>query len=119
MARLTKKTERQLVAATRTPPRAGPVAAAMPPAAPQSAVAVARCSSGNSGSSSASDVGTRIAAPAACTTRAATSTSTDGASPQTAEAARKVETPTKNIRRRPRRSDSRPAGTSSAAKTML
>ena len=45
-------------------------AAAMPPVAPQRAVAVARCSSGNSGSSSASEVGTRIAAPAACTTRA-------------------------------------------------
>ena len=36
MARLTKKTQRQLVAATRTPPRAGPVAAAMPPVAPHS-----------------------------------------------------------------------------------
>jgi hypothetical protein len=119
MMRFTKKTQRQLVASTSTPPSDGPAAAAIAPVAPQRAVAVARCSSGNSGSRSASDVGTRIAAPAACTTRAPTRTSTEGASPQTADAARKVRTPTKNIRRRPSRSDSRPAGTSSAAKTML
>ena len=65
IARLTKKTQRQLVASTSTPPSAGPVAAATAPVAPHSAVAVARCSSGNSGSRSASEVGTRIAAPAA------------------------------------------------------
>ena len=71
MKRLTKKDP----APARRPRRArrrapGPVAAAMAPVAPQRAVAVARCSSGNSGSSRAREVGTRIAAPAACTTRA-------------------------------------------------
>ena len=91
----------------------------MPPTAPHSAVADARRSSGNSGSSSPSDVGTSSAAPAACTTRAAIRNSTDGASPHSAEAPTNTPSPQKNIRRRPSRSASRPAGTSNAAKTML
>ena len=42
-----------------------------------------------------------------------------GAIPQRNEAATNAVTPIRNIRRRPTRSASRPAGTSSAAKTML
>ena len=95
------------------------MAAATPPIAPHSAVADARRSGGNSGSSSPSDVGTSSAAPAAWITRAPISTSAVGASPHKAEAARNSPRPTKKIRRRPSRSASRPAGTSSAAKTML
>ena len=115
----TKNTSRQSVACTSTPPSEGPVAAATAPVAPHSAVAVARCSIGNSGSSSPSEVGTSTAAPAACTTRAATRTGTDQASPQSADAARNVSSPMKNMRRRPTMSATRPAGTSSAANTML
>ena len=83
------------------------------------AVAVARWCAGNSGSSSPSDVGTRIAPPTAWSMRAATRNSTEPATPQSAEAARNTPMPTKNMRRRPTMSATRPAGTSSAAKRML
>ncbi len=119
MARLTKNTQRHPAASTSAPPSDGPSAAATAPVAPQMPVAVARCASGNSGSSRASEVGTSAAAPAAWTTRAATRTSTVGARPAAAEAARNVSRPAMNIRRRPTRSATRPAGTSSAANTML
>ncbi len=117
--RLTKNTSRQSAHSISTPPSDGPVAAATPPIAPHKAVAEARRSAGNSGSSRPSDVGTSSAAPAACSTRAPISTSAVGAIPQAAEAAKNSAMPVKNIRRRPSRSASRPAGTSSAAKTML
>ena len=74
---------------------------------------------GNSGSISPSDVGTMIAAPIACSTRAAISSSTLGANAHSADARRNVHSPTKNIFRRPTMSATFPAGTSSAAKTML
>ena len=79
----------------------------------------ARCSTGNSGRTRLSEVGVRIAPPAACSTRAATSTTTETDSPHSTEAARKITTPAMNIRLRPTRSASRSAGTSAAAKTML
>ena len=117
--RFTKNTSRQSAHSISSPPSDGPVAAATPPTAPHSAVADARRSGGNSGSSSPSEVGTSSAAPAACSTRAATSAHADQASPHSAEATMNSPSPTKNTRRRPSRSASRPAGTSSAAKTML
>ena len=70
---LTKNTQRQPSWSTSTPPSDGPSAAATAPVALQIATAVARRSGGNSGSSRAREVGTRIAPPAACSTRAATS----------------------------------------------
>ena len=63
-------------------------------------------------------LGKIIAPPAACTTRAATSVSTEGATAQRTEAPVKVARPSRNIRLRPMRSASRPAGTSSAANTI-
>src|SRR5262245_24240909 len=75
-------------AATSTPPRLGPVAAATPPEPPQSAVAVARWLSGNSGRTRPSELGTSMAPPIACRARAAISTSRVGLSPQTADKAR-------------------------------
>jgi|GEM_PF-2990507 len=117
MGTLTKNTSRQSTHPTRTPPSAGPVAAATAPVAPQMAVAVARCASGNSGSSRASDVGTTAAAPSACSTRAAISIPGFGASPHSAEASRNTTIPTRNNRRRPIRSASRPAGIRAAANT--
>ena len=115
----TKKAQRQPPQSTSTPPSDGPSAAATAPVAVQMAVAVARWWAGNSGSSRPSEVGTRIAPPTAWSMRAATSISTEPATPQSAEATRKVPIPTKNMRRRPTMSATRPAGTSSAAKRML
>jgi hypothetical protein len=110
---------RQPAVSTRTPPSEGPVAAATAPVAAHSAVAVARFSAGNSGSISPSEVGTTIAAPTAWSTRAAITSSTLGATATSADAARNAQRPTKNIFRRPTRSATLPAGTSSAANTML
>src|SRR5262245_25704271 len=117
--RLTKNTERQPCQSTSSPPSDGPAAAATAPVAPQSAVAVARRSSGNSGSSKPRDAGTSIAAPRAWKPRAAISMSAEPAAPQTTDAARQGSVPREKKRRRPNLSASRPAGTSAAAKTML
>ena len=66
-----KKTARQPSQATSTPPSEGPSAAATAPAALQIAVAVARRPGGVAASSSASEVGKRIAAPRPWTARMA------------------------------------------------
>jgi hypothetical protein len=95
------------------------VAAAIAPVAAQTEVASARCWTGNSGSTRLSEVGSRIAAPTAWTARAATSIATELASPEVTEAARNSRMPATNSRLRPRRSASRPAGTSAAANRML
>ena len=55
-------------ACTSSPPIGGPAAAATPPTAAQIATAVRRSAGGNSGSSSASEVGKSDAAPTACST---------------------------------------------------
>src|SRR5262249_50949226 len=74
---------------------------------------------GNVCSTSASADGTSAAAPTACSMRAATSTPADGASPHSADAAVNAMTAARKVRRRPIRSESRPAGMSSAANTMV
>ena len=78
---LTRKTSRQS-AFTSSPPSGGPAAAAMPPLAAQIPIATWRFSGSNSGSISPSEVGSISAPPTAWTTRAATSTPTDGAAAQ-------------------------------------
>jgi hypothetical protein len=70
-------------------------------------------------SSSDSDAGTIIPAPTACTTRAAISRSTPGATPHSSDPALKRAMPATNSLRRPTRSAQRPAGTSTAAKTTV
>ena len=60
-----------------------------------------------------------MAAPRAWTMRAATSRSTDGATPQSADATVNSPTPATNARRRPSRSVMRPHTMRKAAKTML
>ena len=115
----TKNAQRQPPQSTSTPPSDGPSAAATAPVAVQIAVAVARWCAGNSASRRPSEVGTRIAPPTACSMRAATSISTDPATPHRTDAPRNVQIPIMNIRRRPTMSAIRPAGTSSAAKRML
>jgi hypothetical protein len=114
---LTRKTQRQEIS-TNNPPMTGPAAAAVPPTAAHRPIASPRFSGGNSGSSRPSDDGVRIAAPAACATRAATRTSTDGAAAHAALATVKSARPPRNARLRPVRSAQRPAGTRSAAKTI-
>ncbi|CAM5301821.1 hypothetical protein SGLAM104S_05420 [Streptomyces glaucescens] len=77
-----------------------------------------RRSAGVLASSSASDVGMRVAAPAACSTRAAISQPAPGARAQSAEATVKTASPSRKPLRWPYRSASLPATTSSAAKTI-
>ena len=74
---------------------------------------------GNAFSTSASEDGTRKAAPSACTTRNATSAPADGATAHSSEAAVNSSRPNTKMRRRPSRSAIRPAATRKAAKTML
>src|SRR5450755_3905041 len=114
---LTMNTHRQ-PACTSSPPMGGPAAAATPPTAAQIPTAAPRFSGGNSGSSRPSEVGSMNAAPAACATRAPTSTATDGAAAHAAEARLNRPSPSRKPRLRPARSAHRPAGTSSAAKVI-
>ncbi len=114
---LAMNTQRQS-ASTSSPPRTGPSPAAIPPIEAQARMAPGRSAGGVASSSSAREVGISAAAPAACTTRAASSQPTAGASAHSAEATVKTASPARNTRRCPIRSASRPAATSSAAKTM-
>jgi hypothetical protein len=115
--KFTRNTQRH-DSSTSSPPITGPAAAAVPPTAAQSPSAIPRFSAGNSGSSRPSEAGINSAAPAAWTTRAPTRNSTEGDAAQAAEARVKTVSPPRNARLRPTRSAQRPAGTSSAAKTM-
>ena len=114
---LTRNTQRQS-ASTSSPPITGPRPAAMPPIAAQLRMACGRRSGAVLTSSSASEVGIRAAAPAACRARAATSQPTPGATAHSTEATVKAARPRRKPRRCPYRSASRPATTSSAAKTI-
>ena len=94
----------------------GPAAAPMPARPTIVPMARSRRSGGNASLSTAMLVGKSMAAPAPCTTRAATSQSSDGAAPQSAEAMPNSATPVNSTRRRPKTSPSRPAAMSGAAK---
>ena len=93
----------------------GPVAAASPPTAPQMPSAAARFSTGNSGRTSASEAGVRIAPPIACMTRASTKRAAVGASPQSIEPTLKSASPRIKDFFRPKTSAKRPAVRSAAA----
>ncbi len=90
----------------------------MPPVAAHTPIATCRSCGPNSGSIRPSDVGSISAPPSACTTRAPIRKSTDGASAQAALEQTKIARPSRNARLRPNASAQRPAGTSSAAKTI-
>ena len=94
------------------------MAAPTPPSAAHAPMTAERRSGGKLGRTSPSDVGVIAAAPAAWTTRAATSSSADGASAHNADPRVKTASPARNTRSRPTRSPSLPSGTSSAAKTI-
>ena len=115
----TRNTARQPQASISAPPSDGPTPEATAAVAVQIATAVARRAGGNSGSSSASDAGTTPAAPTACSTRAATSSSGEPATAHQADATVNSASAPAYMRRRPTRSAMRPATTSSAAKTTL
>jgi hypothetical protein len=116
--RLIQKTHRQLNC-TRLPPITGPRAAPSAPRADQVPMACERAAGGTEASSKDSDAGTIRPAPTACTTRAAISRLTPGASPQHSDPAQNASRPATNSRRRPTRSAQRPAGTRTAANTIV
>ena len=90
---LMKNTARQLTVCTRRLPRLGPVAAATPPTAPEMPIAADRRFGGNSGRTSASELGITSAPPSACTTRAAISRAAFGANPHAIDATVKTVMP--------------------------
>jgi hypothetical protein len=94
--RLTRNTQRQL-AATSTPPTAGPKAAARPPTAVHARTALARRSGGKLARTSPSEVGVSSAAPAAWSTRKAISIGRLVAAAQAAEAATNTATPARKL----------------------
>ena len=97
----------------------GPSAAPSAPRADQVPMARPRAAAGTQASRSDKDAGTISPAPAAWTTRAAIRAATPGATPHSSEPALKAIRPATNSRRRPIRSAHRPAGTSTAAKTIV
>ena len=116
--RLTQNTQRQLIS-TRLPPITGPSAAPRAPRADQVPSAFARAGAGTAASRSDSDAGTITPAPTAWMTRAAISAATPGASPHSSDPTLNAASPATSARRRPIRSAHRPAGTSTAANTIV
>src|SRR5690349_12780921 len=115
---LIQNTQRQLTW-TRLPPITGPSAAPSAPSADQVPIALARPEAGTLASSSESEAGTIRPAPTAWTIRAAISSGTPGDRPHSAEPRLNPISPAPKIRRRPIRSAHRPAGTSTAANTIV
>ena len=113
-----QNTQRQSIW-TRLPPITGPSAAPRAPSADHVPSALARAAGGTAASSSDSDAGTIAPAPAAWMTRAAISAVTPGASPHSTDPSVNTASPATNSRRRPIRSAHRPAGTSTAANTIV
>jgi hypothetical protein len=104
---LIQKIHPQSSPSTTTPPITGPAATARPANAPsESPMAKPRCSAGNASLISVSVSGNTIAAPAPCAARAAISAPTDGEIGAATDATVKMDTPTLNMRRRPKRSPS-------------
>ena len=113
-----QKTQRQSTW-TRLPPITGPSAAPSAPSADQVPSAFARAAGGTAANSRDSDAGTIAPAPVAWMTRAAISRPTPGASAHSTDPSVNPASPAVNIRRRPIRSAHRPAGTSTAANTIV
>ena len=116
--RLTRNTQRQLTW-TSSPPMGGPKAAAAPPTADHRPMAAPLRPGPKAGSSSPSEVGSMSAPPLACSTRAPTRKPSEGATAHSAEEAVKTASPRRKALLRPVRSAQRPAGTRTAAKTMV
>ena len=117
--RLTRKTNRQVVASISQPPRNGPAAPAMPASPDQAPMARPRSAGTNDAVMMARLPGVSRAPPMPCSARAATSISTFGASPQSAEATANQMVPMMKIRRRPYRSASEPPSRMKAASVSV
>jgi hypothetical protein len=116
---LTRKTARQSHCWTSNAPTVGPAAAERAEIEPKIATATGTRAGGKTVSTIASADGTSAAAPRAWTTRKATSSPAVGARAHRAEASVKATSPTTNVRRRPKRSAIRPAGTRAAARAIV
>jgi hypothetical protein len=115
---LRKKIARQPTLSVSSPPTTGPAAIATPPPAAHTAIARARSpGSSKTWRTNASDDGSTSAAVTPCTMRAATSDPALGATPQATDDAVNPTKPAANARVAPRRSDSDPHDSSSAANT--
>ena len=101
------------------PPRSGPTAAIPPIVDPQTAKAIVRSRPRNVALSSDRVAGRIIAPPTPCRNRAAMSSSPVAASAAATDAAAKMTTPTRSIRRLPKRSARLPKTSSSEAKTRV
>ncbi len=112
---LTKKIHSQPRPSVSTPPTRGPIATAPPIVAPQIPKAVARSGPWNSWAISARVVASIPAAPIPWTARKRLSIVGSVASPQASEATVKIPKPIVKTRRRPIRSPSDPAVSSSEA----
>ena len=104
---------------TRNPPTAGPSAVLIALAPAQVPIAAPRSSGGNAAEMMARLCGTIIAAPIPCTSRAAISASTPGASAQPSEASAKTPVPSRNSRSRPKRSPAAPPTRISAPRNSV
>ena len=110
----TRNTARQLVNWTSTPPRTCPATKPTEAVAPYRPRARLRCGpSANPVVIRDSAAGATSAAPAPCTSRAATSRTGSWARPPASEAAEKTSSPAMNMRLRPNRSAARPPRISS------
>ncbi len=97
----------------------GPNAAAAPPTADHRPMAAPLRAGPKAGSNRPREVGSMRAPPVAWRTRAPMRNSRLGAMAHRADAAAKIPSPSRKARLRPARSDQRPAGTRTAAKTMV
>jgi hypothetical protein len=115
---LIRKTHRQF-SCTSAPPTTGPNAAPMPPKADQVPMAAVLRAAGTQASRSDSEAGAIIPAPAAWMILAPISAGTDGVSPHSSDPALNAARPATKTRRRPILSAHRPAGTRTAANTIV
>jgi len=117
---LTKNTARQLNASTSAPPRTGPSAMLSPITAPHTPIAWAR-SRGSVNTLRMIDIATglSIEPPIACSTRAAISKPSDGASPHSSDPSENTANLARKVRRRPTRSAVDPASISRLAITSV
>jgi hypothetical protein len=118
MGKLIQKAARQPNAEIRSAPTVGPDATPSAPTPPVHAITSVRRSRSKAPSSNPVDAGVSSAPPLPWMTRPAISVGIAGAMPHVKEPTRNSPAPSRNTRRRPRRSAVRPATTSSEPKTI-
>lgn len=114
----TRNIIRQPAPAMSSPPIDGPSVVPIADIVPRSPIALPMRPFGTVSPTTATVSAIMIAAPSPCTARAATSTGSVGAAPQSSEATVKSAIPARSSRRRPTRSPRRPAPTMSAVIAM-